>query len=200
MKKQAQRVSSFVLVLMIVFSCFNAVIPIKANAKSITVFSQTDSRWGSHYYGYSDAACTQRATISSGGCGILSLVNAVYYLNGNFIEPIMLADWSVSHGYRVNGQGTSHGLYKAFADANGSQYGIKYSGQTSSYSTLRDHLIGGGVAVGSVPGHLMAIVDYDSSTGKYLILDSYKSSNRHTQPDGYTWETESTLKNTYNYK
>ena len=202
MKKAFSKSLSWLLSVVIVFSIFviGNIADLEVNAKEITVYSQTDSRWGSHPYGYSNSAGTQQATISSGGCGILAYVNAVYYLNGQFIEPVTLADWSVSHGYRVNGVGTSLGLYKAFADAYGSQYGIKYSGETSSYNTLRNHLNNGGVAVGSAPNHLMAIVDYDNSSGKFLILDSYKSSNRHTYSNGYTWETESSINSTEKLK
>ena len=34
-----------------------------------------------------------------------------FYANGNFIDPIMLADYSVSNGHRVNGVGTAFSLY-----------------------------------------------------------------------------------------
>ena len=191
-----KRIVSLFTSLLIVFSLTVTMpLSIVTNA-AITVFSQTDSRWAGHYYGYSDTECTQHATISTGGCGILSYVNAVYYLNGSFIEPTFLADWSVKNGYRVNGVGTSLGLYKAFANSCGGTYGITYNGSSSSYSTLRNHLQAGDVAIGSAPGHLMAIVDYDSSTGKFLILDSYKSSNRYTYTNGYTWQTESSCKST----
>ena len=185
--------SLFTSLLMIVNMTIVMPINTAANA-SITVFSQTDNRWAGHYYGYSNAACTERATIGTGGCGILSYVNAVYYLNGSFIEPILLADWSVNNGYRKNGVGTSLGLYKGFADSCGQKYGIVYNGSSASYLTLKNHLQAGEVAIGSAPGHLMAVVDYDSLTGKFLILDSYKSSNRNTYTNGYTWQTENSCK------
>lgn len=194
-----KRIVSFILsCILIITSVTN--IPVINVAAAITVYSQTDSRWANHQYGYKNAAGTQKATISSGGCGILSYVNAVYYLNGKFIDPIYLADWSVNHGYRVNGVGTAHGLYKAFADSQGNTYGIEYAGSTSSYSTLAAHLQSGGVAIGAAPGHLMAVVDYDAASGKFLILDSYKSSNRYTYQTGYTWQTESSCKNTEKLK
>ncbi len=158
-------------------------------SKSITVFSQTDSRWANVSYGKGSNGET--ATLSSSGCGILAYVNAVYYLNGQFISPQTLASWSVNHGYRINGVGTAFGLYKAFADANGSSYGFKYSGTVGNVKSARSHLQCGGVAVISVPGHLMALVDYDAGSGKYLILDSYKSSARGTYSGGYRWLTES---------
>lgn len=168
----------------------------KPNKSSVpTVFSQTDNRWAGRFYGYKNTSCTSRATLSSSGCGILSYVNAVYYLNGRFIDPGTLANWSMNNGYRINGVGTSLGLYQAFANSQGSNYGISYGGYSTNYNELRRHLNNGEVAIGSAPGHLMAIVDYNSSTGKFLILDSYKSSNRGTASTGYVWKSENECRN-----
>lgn len=155
--------------------------------KTITVFSQTDGRWANVSYGKGPDG--RRATISQAGCGILSYVNAVYYMTGNFIQPSDLAGWSVNNGYRINGVGTSFGLYEAFANAYGETYGFRYSGSARSVAAVRSHLQSGGTAIISVPDHLMALVAYDN--GKYLILDSYKSSNRGTYQTGYRWLTES---------
>lgn len=155
--------------------------------RSITVFSQTDSRWANVSYGRGPGG--SRAVLSQAGCGILSYVNAVYYMTGNFIQPSELAAWSVNNGYRINGVGTSLGLYEAFANAYGESYGFKYSGSASSVSAARSHLQSGGTAIISVPDHLMALVAY--SDGKYLVLDSYKSSNRGTYQTGYRWLTAS---------
>lgn len=156
-------------------------------AKNIVVYSQTDSRWANVSYGLGPNG--SRATISSAGCGILSYVNAVYYMTGNFVSPIELAKWSVNNGYRINGVGTSYGLYKAYADAYGEMYGFKYVGTATNVTGTKSHLKNGGTAIISVPGHLMALVDYNESSNKYLILDSYKSSNRGTYSSGYRWLT-----------
>lgn len=157
------------------------------NQNSITVFSQTDSRWADVSYGRGPGG--SRATVSQAGCGILAYVNAVYYMTGNFIQPSELAAWSVNNGYRIDGVGTSLGLYEAYANAYGAAYGFQYAGSVSSVSAARSHLQNGGTAIISVPGHLMALAAY--SDGKYLILDSYKSSNRGTYQTGYRWLTES---------
>ena len=157
------------------------------NQRTITVFSQTDSRWANVPYGRGSNGA--RTTVSESGCGVLSYVNAVYYMTGNFIQPSELAEWSVNHGYRVDGQGTSWGLYEAYANANGAAYGFKYSGSVRSVGAARAHLQGGGTAVISLPDHLIALVAYDN--GKYLILDSFRSSNRGTYPTGYRGLTES---------
>lgn len=155
--------------------------------KTIQVFSQKDSRWSNVSYGKGPGGSS--ATIGSAGCGILSYVNAVYYMNGNFIPPADLAKWSVSQGYRVNGVGTSYDLYSAYASSYGSKYGFRYAGTASSISATRTHLQNGGVAIIGVPSHIMALVDYKD--GKYLILDSYSSSNRGTYSTGYRWLTAS---------
>ena len=125
MKTRSRRVLSLVLAICLCLTMLPAM-TVQAEAASPTVFYQTDSRWGSHQYGYRDTAGTNPATISSGGCGLLSYVNAVYYLTGNFIDPIFLADWSVNNGHRENGVGTKHSLYPSFAKAYGSNYGFEY--------------------------------------------------------------------------
>ena len=169
-------------------------VPAKGNSqnKSVTVFSQKDKRWAGVSYGKGPGG--KKADLSSAGCGVLSYVNAVYYMTGNFIEPSKLAEWSVDNGYRINGSGTSSGLYKAFADECGEDYGFKYSGSRSSVRDARSHLQNGGTTVIHVPGHLMALAAYDKSSGKYLILDSYKSSGRGTKEKGYRWLKESEFK------
>lgn len=197
-----KRILSILLALILAIGTIPNLFIVEASAATITVFSQTDSRWGSHKYGYSNTAGTTPATISSGGCGILSLVNAVYYMNGNFINPITLADWSVSNGYRVNGVGTSHSLYPAYSKAYGSTYGFSCtsSSGTGSWDTLKSHLKNGGTAI--VPtttyatgsAHLLVIADYDSSNSTYLVLDSYASSYRGTS-SGYGWMTKAQFQN-----
>ena len=136
-------------------------VPAKGNSqnKSVTVFSQKDKRWAGVSYGKGPGG--KKADLSSAGCGVLSYVNAVYYMTGNFIEPSKLAEWSVDNGYRINGSGTSSGLYKAFADECGEDYGFKYSGSRSSVRDARSHLQNGGTTVIHVPGHLMALAAYD---------------------------------------
>lgn len=188
MKSSSKQILSLVLAICLCLTMM-PVLSQKANAVAPTVFYQTDSRWGSHQYGYSDSAGTEPATISSAGCGILSYVNAVYYLTGNFIDPIYLADWSVNNGHRVNGVGTAHSLFQSFAAACGASYDFEYVGQYYSYSSLADYLKKGYVTIFTVPNHVMACVDYDESNGEFLVLDSYPSSKRGTS-NGYAWKTQ----------
>ena len=171
--------------------------------KPITSFNQTDSRWKNVRYGYSDKSCKTPAYLGKGasgnvgsGCGVLALTNAVYYLTGKFIQPSEIASYSLKYGYRVNGVGTAYGLYKSFASNRGSGYGFKWIGQTSNWATLKSYLTTGKVAICGKSGHIMALVNYNKSTNKYLLLDSCPSKNRGTYGSGYVWATESYLKNT----
>ena len=153
----------------------------------INSFRQGDMRWGTHPYGYANAAATIPATISSSGCGLLSLVNAVYYMTGNFIEPVKLADWAWAHGFRMNGAGTVHSLYQAYAHAYGSAYGFRFAGTASSLISIRQFLAGNGTAIISTDHHLMCVADYDSRKNRYLLLDSAPSPFRGTYPTGYRY-------------
>lgn len=168
----------------------NTTPPASNKTNKITVFSQLDSRWSNIEYGKGPGG--KKATLGSSGCGILSLTNAIYYMNGKFIQPKTLAKYSVDNGYRINGAGTSYSLYKAFASSYGKSYGFKYSGAAKSIKSTRSHLSSTGVAIIGVPGHVMSLVDYNN--GKYLVLDSYKSANRGTKKTGYRWLKESDFK------
>jgi SH3-like domain-containing protein len=155
-----------------------------------TVYNQND--YGNVAYGYQNSACTVKATLKTSGCGVLAYVNLIKNITGTDVQPSTIATYSLNNGYRVNGVGTAYGLYKAFANAYGSSYGIKYATNTSSWDTLSSYLNSGSGAIIHVPGHIMALVGYDSSSGKYLLVDSNPSSKRGTS-SGYRWATKSEL-------
>ncbi|MBE7059550.1 MAG: hypothetical protein E7389_01860 [Ruminococcaceae bacterium] len=185
-------ISKLVLVLVLAVMIFNGAVNVSA---AYTVYSQKDGRWGSHPYGYKDTAGTQPTDIANGGCGILALVNAVSYMNGNFISPTALADFSVNNGYRINGVGTSMALYKAYSKSKGSNYGFECTSTSNStkHEDIVKHIKSGNTVVASSTtlansgGHIMAIVDYRSSDDKFLIFDSYISGNRFSTD--YSWQT-----------
>ena len=169
----------------------------------ITVFNQTDARWKDIKYGYRDSARRIQAYLGKGGdgnsgsgCGVLALTNAIYYLNGTFIHPSIIASYSLNNGYRINGVGTDARLYKSFANNRGSSYGFAYVTETDNWNTLTSYLKKGYVAICSKPGHLMAIVNYNPSNSSYLLLDSFPTYSRGTKPKGYIWASQSYLKNT----
>ncbi len=159
-----------------------------------TVYKQSGNSWSNYRYGwyYNKYGEKVNATIGSSGCGIVSLTNAVKYLNGTFINPTIIAKYSLDNGYRINNEGTAYGLYKSFCNNRGKNYGIKFVTNTKSYSSLRKYLSNGNVAIIHVPGHIMTCVSYQN--GKYLILDSSPNKSRGTS-SGYAWKTEAEIKN-----
>ena len=69
----------------------------EAEATLPVCYQQNDPRWG------------HLEQLAPGGCGILSLVNAVHYLTGNFIDPVGLAAYarSIDAYYGSVGGGTA---------------------------------------------------------------------------------------------
>lgn len=156
--------------------------------KNVTVFSQYDPKWGGETY----CAGAQRRTISTSGCGLLALTNAIYALNGEFIDPTETAQFSVSRGHYFYMQGTSDTLYPDVSSQWGSRYHFLYSGKTTSLNTLRRHIKSGGTAVALVPGHYIAIVAYRARDNSFLVLDSAMSARRPTTIGG-DWISAGTL-------
>jgi hypothetical protein len=75
----------------------------------IPLFLQYDRRWGMFNYGRS-------GTISSSGCGPTSLAMIIVGLTGDLsVNPKVIADWSYTNGYRVEGVGSSWSLFSAGA-------------------------------------------------------------------------------------
>ena len=145
------------------------------NTSHWQVFSQYDSRWAALKYG-------QTNTMAASACGVFSSVNAVYALNGQFIDPEELAAYAVKTGYRVEGSGTDYRFVQAAANHFGKTYGYAFAGSTMSLAKLKKHLEKGGTAVVYVPGHYIAVSEYRD--GKYLVLDPYATEARMTSPYG----------------
>ena len=167
------------------------VLPVEPNAarRTPTVFLQEDARWAASPYGYLSGSAA--STIAASGCGILSLTNAVYYLNGIFIEPSFAAEYAAGAGFHVEG-GTKWDFYRGFAQTYGASCGIEYAGEVTSYAELKNMLLRDCVAICSVPGHIMALVDYDEALGRFLLLDSAPDDLRATGA-GYVWISEQEL-------
>lgn len=159
-----------------------------AEDSTYTVFSQFDPRWANTVYCQGNPV----RTIASSGCGVMAYVNAIYALNGQYIDPRFLAEYSNSHGHYVYMAGTDASLYPSFAARYGSVYHFKWSGRTESTDTLKKHLSAGGTAIANVPNHYLAIVAYRKSDNKFLVLDSAITGSRATTISG-DWVDESAL-------
>lgn len=173
------------------------------NAVSATAFQQSDSRWGNHEFnkrkpGNPSVAVETGNTISQAGCSLLSVVNSVYYKTNIFLDPCHLADFAKENGYRVAGtDGVTLGFFKAYCNEFGANNGFYYAGSTTSASTALQHIRSGGTACFNIPGHWIAVVEYDSSKDKYLILDSAAGSSRTStltwEAKGVAWVSSSVL-------
>ncbi len=166
MKRKISLILSIVLILSTIFS-------INVFAKTPTVYSQRDSQWSSYSYGKGNTRLkNNKATIGTSGCMLLSFTNAVYHLNGNFINPKTLADFAIDKGCRINYSGTADCFVEHAAKKFGDKYGFKYAGNVKTESKLKSALKKGQVAVWHTSGHIMSVVEYDSNKNKYLVLNS----------------------------
>ncbi len=199
-----KRIVSVLLVTAMLFSVF-AVTTLESSAIApLPHRVQFDEPWGSVTVGY--------GTISATGCGILSLVNAVGYLTGKEMDIVETAQWA----YSVKGFNSIEGnlgtyrltLYPKVEAKYGEEYGFTVDCNTNdsgwwlgaSSTVLKNHLANGGAAIGNIPGHFIAIVDYNPSTNMFHVLDSAPTSDRGTAENrGDVWLSESHM-STGNYK
>ncbi|MBE6692102.1 MAG: hypothetical protein E7586_02050 [Ruminococcaceae bacterium] len=188
---------SLLLVIAMLCSCF-MFLGINASALSpLPHLLQADEPWGSYLVG--------GATIARTGCGILSLVNCVGYLTGKRMDVVECAEWAYSvKGFNnySNSLGTYRlVLYPKVQAKYGAEYGFTVDCNTgdsgwwvsdASSKVLKNHLANGGVAIGMIPGHFIAMVDYDATTNKFHVLDSAPAAYRGTSSNrGDVWLSES---------
>ncbi len=150
-------------------------------------WQQSDEPWGSKMYdGYSFA---------SSACGVMAMVNAVHHLTGNWMDPIMVADWAntfVGEDGNPAYTGTDGtrwcNLYPNVTAEFGKKYSFKVTAYCKSYGegiegdatskgrvddpAFIEHIKNGGVAVVHVYNHFMAIVEYNEKTGEFLLWDN----------------------------
>jgi len=196
--KRTTKLLSLVLALAMICSAFIITASQASAIYSFPIVIQNDSKWTGAANTYGTG--TLRAT----GCGIFSLVNAVGCLTGKSMDVNEVAAWAYSLGaYNKQGADGTYRLelYPKVTAKYGAKYGftLDCNGTSgwwlgSGSSILKNHLQNGGTAIGHVPGHFIAIVDYDPSRAKpYHIYDSYPTNNRNTYP-GDVWVTEAHLK------
>ncbi len=151
---------------------------------------QWTSEWTNVYYG-----TTYRGSLYDTGCGIFSTVNAVGYLTGNEMSVTEVADWAYeikALNYYAGGVDRTI-LYPKLEAKFGEDYGFTVGEALWAKATtpsLLTHLQNGGVAIGHVSGHFIAIVGYDASTGYFHVYDSAPSTARGTG-NGDAWVSTS---------
>lgn len=150
-------------------------------------FVQYDPDWSRENYGN---VKDYSGKMAAAGCGVVAITNAVYALNGQFIDPMLLADFAVEKEYRIIGSGTDDGVFKAAAKEFGAAYDFYYIKTTYDTFEMRDYLKQGCVAISHVPGHYVTVADYKEKNEKYLVLDSHPIPARPTTAfgDWFQWE------------
>lgn len=167
---------------------------VKPKLNNITVFSQFDPKWADSTY----MDGPMRRTISTSGCGLVALTNAVYALNGEFIPPTELAKFAVERGHYFYNQGTADTLYADAGKKLGKKYHFRHMGKYYSLSEVRKNLQKNRTAIALVPGHYIALVAYRKSDDSYLVLDSAVYNKRPTTIKG-DWIKGSQLRRGYLY-
>ena len=213
-KKFAAKSISMLVIMMTLISSFTW-LPLCMQASAATtptVYNQYQDKTAFNYPGGSGS------TYSSSGCGVYSIVNAIKYLTGEKIDPHALGQFAIDNGSRINGGVTADLAKKAAASADfGGKYGFKFTGSyafgsssrtmtckigssmTNSgypsvsewntlYSKLVEHISQGEVAIVLVMGHYMCLVDYDSSTDSFLMLDSAPYTAKRLPKNSGLWQ------------
>ena len=171
-------------------SQFSIITSLEANAANGRLYNQNDPSWS--------------ADLRSSGCGLFSMGNAVYALNGSRMDINAMKTWAKNKGYWSAANGTSRDpFYGNITAKYGSTYKFKVvSKQYGSVNdnTLMNHLANGGVAVAhvgkpGVNGHFIALTGYNKSTGKYHVIDSV---NRCAGNTGDAWQTKAFLSSANN--
>lgn len=159
---------------------------------SLRVFVQFDPEWASTHYGRGKNEDPSTNNYCTSACGIFSTMNAIYSLTGHYVNPDILADYAVEKYFRIEGYGTDSGFFKAAARKFGYKYGFQYDGSGESLKQLKDKLNKGDTVIAYVPGHYVAIVDYDKKKNKFLILDPHYLPKRRTSSFG-DWVSQKDL-------
>ena len=158
------------------------------NVNSYRNFLQYDPDWAKEDYGKVNG--DYGGKMAAAGCGVVSLTNVVYALNGQFIDPMLLADFAVENHYRIIGSGTDDDIYEAAAKELGDAYDFRFIKRCYDVFEMRDYLKQGCVAASHVPGHYVTIADYNEEDETYLVLDSHPIPRRPTSPwgDWFPWK------------
>lgn len=145
---------------------------IYANGMKIPHFLQYDSRWGSIAYG--------NKTIGYAGCGITCMAMLLNYF-GYSKTPPQIAQWSMNHGYYVNGVGTSWSFFGGISN----EYGITCTNIGKDAKKLIEALSSGKPVIASMApgtftsgGHFIVLRGI-TAEGKILVNDP--NDNTHTK-------------------
>ena len=153
------------------------------------IYNQRNPKWANYVY---SAKPPHTETIKTSGCGICSACMIVSNLSDTVIEPPQMADYSVKNGYRIDGVGTSFGLYTAIAK----KYNLKMVQVFDIESAIRCVKNGGLVVCStnggtnklfSTAGHLFVMSGIVGSDVEFVDPDFYEGrySNSYRKARSY---------------
>ena len=166
------------------------------STSSFTVLQQKDYESIPYEYYRGDGK-----TISSSGCGVVTLANAVRWLNcsysasSNYDLISKMATAVKNAGARAS-SGTSVGTMVNSSSVQ-KTFGFKYhsvialSNRNKIDQTLNGKTVGilgmsNKYLTGGSGAHVVAVIDYDASSDKFLMLDSYMTSSHKYNKNGST--------------
>lgn len=124
------------------------------------IYNQRDPRWAGHIY---SAVPPHTETVKSSGCGVTSAAMIISNLTNEVVTPDVMADYSVTNGFRIDGTGTAFALFPAIAE----KYGLNCV-QASDINKAMDCVANGGMVVCSTNGSPTGLF----STGGHLFIMS----------------------------
>ena len=154
------------------------------NAAEGRAFDQQDYYWSDFWHG--------GGNLRNCGCGIFSFANAIYALNGKYVDVDKVATWAHSIG-AYNPGNSDDGTYqwKMYAnieDRFGGEYNFKvvdYHDGNVYNNDIRTHLANGGVAVANVYNHFIALTGYDTTNEYYHVIESWVGGGRGLAADSW---------------
>lgn len=137
-----------------------SVSPSGAVTRPLSELEDTNGEFVNYYqynykqsYGYG-------TTIASSGCGPTSMAMVLTKLTGKKVTPVDTANWSLSHGHRVKGNGTAWSYFGAISSA----YGISCQQMGVSRDNIVNNLKAGKTLIMSMgPGHF-------TKGGHFIVL------------------------------
>lgn len=106
-----------------------------------------------------------KATVKSGGCGVVCASMIVENLTGQAVPPDKMAPYARKVGARVSGGTDMNILARALAK----DYGLEFK-TTNDESQLLKHLQAGGMAVANVGGNRPGYTGVFSDGGHYVVV------------------------------
>lgn len=114
-----------------------------------------------------------KATVKSGGCGVVCAAMIVSNLTNQTVLPPQMATYAMQKKARVSGGTDMNALAKALR----ADYGLPFK-TTNDENLLREHLKSGGMAVANVGGNRPGYTGVFSDGGHYVVVAGPSSDGR----------------------